>query len=675
MSSGFDVETRPPELEDRDRPEVVTADERARMRAEYGRIRTYFKLHPERHRGLQRSLNQARIGATYDEYLATSVRWAMVATLVGVLVGVLATVQLAEVGIIAGLENPLAVRGGVVEFVGANRTLLAGVGLAVLSAATAGAGTWYGRYYYPSTVVSSRRQAIDIVLPHAIVYMYALSQGGMSLFEVMRKLADADDVYGEVAHEFEMIVTDIELFGSDTFTALQNARNLTPSENLEQFLDDLVSVLDSGGDLAPFLEEESRNYLREAEESQESFLETLALLAEVFVVGFVAAPLFLIVTLVVISLIGGNTIEGISVLVYLIMPLAMGAFLFLIGLLSQPYEQVRTAEFDADGPTRPEAPEVDDGRVDDYASRRRRLRLRALLDDPVDALRDRPVLTLAFTVPLAVLAAVLAATVWSVPLSPAAFVDHAVVTTTAYVVVPFLVVAVPLSAFHELKRRRQREIADRFPDTLNILSSANKMGIPLVEGLDLVSRWSTGVVAREIRTVRNDIEWNHDPTAALLGLGRRLRVPQLARTMTLLADGMRSSGDLSRVLSVAAEDTRNRARLDRARRRELSTYIVVVAVGFLVYLLVVVMLDASFLQPVADAGTTTGDGTIGDREVPVSLVDVPVDTYHAIFFHSALIQAVGSGLLAGKLADNDALAGLKYGIALVVLTLGAFALI
>jgi flagellar protein FlaJ len=46
-----------------------------------------------------------------------------------------------------------------------------------------------------------------------------------------------------------------------------------------------------------------------------------------------------------------------------------------------------------------------------------------------------------------------------------------------------------------------------------------------------------------------------------------------------------------------------------------------------------------------------------------------------VFFHSALIQGIGSGLLAGKLAENNVLAGLKYGIAIVVLSTAVFVVI
>ena len=74
---------------------------------------------------------------------------------------------------------------------------------------------------------------------------------------------------------------------------------------------------------AGFLEDEARGYLEEASDAQEDFLETLAILSEVFIVGFVATPLFLVVILVVISLVGGQTIAQLTLLVYAVIPIGM----------------------------------------------------------------------------------------------------------------------------------------------------------------------------------------------------------------------------------------------------------------------------------------------------------------------------------------------------------------
>ncbi|MFB6097443.1 MAG: type II secretion system F family protein [Haloferacaceae archaeon] len=647
-------------------------EELQRLREEYGYVRTFFKTRPAEHADIQRWLNQARMGILYDEYLARSAKYAAVVGLVGAVLGVLLTYGLIQWGVLAGLESPLTFSTSITRYIGANRALFAGLFLTVFLGAGLGLLAWGAQYYYPVTVVSTRRQAINVVLPSAIVFMYALSKGGMSLLEIIRVLADSESTYGEVAREFELIVNDIELFGSDLYTALLNTRNLTPSENFEQFLDDMVSVLDSGGDITIFLEEEAETYLREAQEEQEGFLETISLLAEVFVVGFVAAPLFLIVTLVVISLIGGQTIAQVSTLVYLVMPIGMVAFIFLVDLLSQPYEVAKsgTLEIPAIDPV-DVGTLTDDERYEEYHSTARWIAIRERFQNPLVSIRAEPLLTLALTVPVALVLVVMFALTGTLP-TIAAMEAQPIAVTTTFFVIPFLVVTVPLSVFYELKRAREREIVERFPDTLNILSSANRMGIRLTDALDLVSRWASGPVAEELRTVKNDIEWNDDTTAALLRFGNRIQVPQLSRTMKLLAEGIRSSGDVSDVLSTAAEDARNRHKLDRARRRELTSYIAVVIIGFLVYLLVVVLLNSSYLAPLQ----TVGDGAPvgpGAPDLPLSFANVPIETYQLVFFHSALIQAVGSGVLAGKLSDNRTLSGLKYSIALVAVAVATFA--
>ncbi len=652
------------------RREPLNEEEYRRFREEYGYVRAFFKARPQRYGRLQLALNQSHMGTTYDRYLARSVRYAFVAGVVGAILGAVFTVELSQLGLLAGLGNPVPVSGGIVTFVGANRVYFVGVTLTIVGGGLLGGGVWAGRYYYPLIRRSLRRQEIDVVLPHGIVFMYAMSHGGSSLFETFRALANARDAYGEVTNEFEMIVNDIELFGTDMYTAIRNARRLTPSKRLERFFDDLLSVLESGGDVTVFLEEETDTYLREARDEQENFLETISLLAEVFVVLFVAAPLFFIVTLVVIDILGADSIQSVSLLVYGAMPLAMAGFILVIDLLGRPFEPPEaTTTPQATEDSLEEVENVSDERFEDYRWNRRRESLREAFRNPGAAFRLKPLSTMAVTVPLAAAAVAAQLLFGGQVASIEAMATSPIVTTTTLVLAPLLIVAVPLTFFHEKKRRREREIAHEFPETLNVLASANKMGIPFTEALELISQWSGGVVGEELRTVRNDIVWNYDVRHALLGFGNRVSVPRMGRTMKLLAEGIYSTGDLSKVLEIAAADTRDRDEMERARRHELSTYIAVVVIGFLVYLLVIVMLDVGYLQVLSEFG---GETTTESGPLVTSFQDVPVETYRAVFFHSALIQAFGTGLLAGKLADNDALSGLKYGIALSLVTLGVF---
>jgi flagellar protein FlaJ len=299
--------------------------------------------------------------------------------------------------------------------------------------------------------------------------------------------------------------------------------------------------------------------------------------------------------------------------------------------------------------------------------------LRATVRHPISHIRDRnPLLSLVLTLPVAVAAVGLLVVSGRVPTTYAGVTASPIASTIGYFVVPFLVLTVPLTLFYESQRRRRQRIASRFPDTLNILSSANQMGIALTQSFDLVARWSDGLMAQELRKVRNDIEWNYDVQRALLSFANRLRVPQVTRTMNLIAKGSRSSSDLAKIISIAAEDTRNRYQIEAKRQSEMRAYTAIVVMGFLVYLGVIVLLDTSYLGPI---GQLSSEAAATANADVVDITQVPVEAYQTVFFHSALIQGIGSGLLAGKLAENDVLAGLKYSLVLATLTLVVFLVI
>lgn len=654
------------------REEMVTAVRTRVLREKFGYVRAYFKSRPERYPDLQRRLNQGRFGTTYDLYLTRSVTYAALAGLVGLFLGVFLAWALAALGAFEALASGSSVSlpTGLARTLAANRVPVAGAVVTSLTSVLAVLGAWTVRYYRPRYLVGNRRRNIDLMLPHAIVYAYALSFGGMEFVEVARRMADAEDTYGEVANEFDMVVRDIELFGNDVFTALRNARNLTPSDNMEQFLDDLLSVLDSGSDVTAFLRDESEKYMDRAMSEQESFLETLATLSELFIVGFVAAPLFLVVTLIMMSFLGAETIVPLLAVVYAVVPLGMAGFLVVVSTLSEPYREpghdLDLSSFE--GGVATERVRAHPG-FETFRRIRTRDEISALLEDPIAVFRREPLYTLGLTVPLANAVAALVVVSGSVTASPAALVESPFRTTTLLFVLPFLIVTVPLSAFHEYERRRKRTVSRRLPDALDILASSNRMGIQLTEGLGLVARNLSGSFADELRTVRNDIEWNNDIRRALLSLADRLEVPQLTRTCKIIAEGSRSTGDLHRVLGTAAEDTRHRYRLERDRRQKLNSYTAIVVMGFLVYLAVIVIIDQSFLGPVVEQVAEAGETGAGN---PVHLSGSSIDLYHAVFFHSALVQAVGTGLITGKLADDNVLSGLKYSIALVLLALLVF---
>jgi len=643
---------------------------RSELREQYGPLRTLFKRREALYDSFQRQLGQARIRTTYDQFLARVVARMFAIAAALLLVGVVAAGAL-----LAGAEYgylPAFVRQA-----GPPIPRLAAITVAVFAVlgGIVGGSYWVWRRILDiRNRIATRRRDINYNLPYALTFAFALSRAGVGFDRIIIRLSESTDTYGAVAEEFDRVARDVEMFGNNLYVGLENLRDITPSAELRRVVDDVIVILETGGDLTDYLHDEIETQLETAVAEQESFIEQLELLSEVFVVGFVAAPLFVLVVLMVITFLGAETLSVMALLVYVVIPLSLIAFVVLIDAISGPFvERAVAGTSTRDGPTPPPTDVDDPEWRTAYHRSKRRASIEQRIERQIAGISDQPSRAFLFSIPIAValvLAGVLSGTV---PTSFSALLADPVQLTTQLAVVPLVVAATPVAIIYEYRRRQELSIRERFPELLELLATSNRRGLSLTRGLDIVGESASGRLAAELRQLRNDIRWNADLSAAFDAFGDRLNSPTLTRTAKLIAEGSRATSDLYLVLEVAANDVAERTRLDRERRQTLQSYLVIVVIGFLVYLLVVVLLASNFLDPIerlsASVATSSVDGG------PVSLAEVPVTDLRVILFHSALIQGFGSGMLAGKLAENSLYSGLKYGIALVVLTVVVFTVV
>ncbi len=87
-------------------------------------------------------------------------------------------------------------------------------------------------YSYPSVRIWERQRKIDAQLPYAIGWMSSLAGVGVIPYHIFKKLAEAEEYYGEVSREGRRLVRDVELLGFDFITALRNLAEITPSRRL-----------------------------------------------------------------------------------------------------------------------------------------------------------------------------------------------------------------------------------------------------------------------------------------------------------------------------------------------------------------------------------------------------------------------------------------------------------
>ncbi|MHA1555496.1 MAG: type II secretion system F family protein [Candidatus Heimdallarchaeota archaeon] len=111
--------------------------------------------------------------------------------------------------------------------------------------------TIVGFYVYPNYVAGNRKRSLESSLPTASSFIAAMASAGVAPDKAFLALAN-ENIKLEVAKEAEKITRNIEILGYDLLSALELAAENSPSRVYSSFLEGLVSVVISGGDLTSY---------------------------------------------------------------------------------------------------------------------------------------------------------------------------------------------------------------------------------------------------------------------------------------------------------------------------------------------------------------------------------------------------------------------------------------
>ncbi|HUR61593.1 MAG TPA: type II secretion system F family protein [Candidatus Thermoplasmatota archaeon] len=269
----------------------------------------------QRNVGLGHALQRARMPLRPEVHLAVAYMVAAV-TAAAALVGIVAIAVLSVMGTL-----PIAWK----FFI-----------LLVPAAVVLGAGAYLITLVVPPARALGRARNINSKLPYSINYLSTMASAGATPEQLFATLAE-QPLYGEVAVEAQWIARDMRILGLDIVTALQNGIDRSPSDKWKDFLQGAVTTLTSGADLKAFFAAKADQYIYENRQEQRKFLEGLGVLAESFVTVVVAAPLFLIVILSVMTSFGGSPTDALLIgysLIFLVIPLSQAGFAWTIKVMT-----------------------------------------------------------------------------------------------------------------------------------------------------------------------------------------------------------------------------------------------------------------------------------------------------------------------------------------------------
>ncbi len=186
----------------------------------------------------------------------------------------------------------------------------------------------------PHSRSKSRAKKIDAKISAAMSFVSAMASADVNIDAIFKELGE-QKIYGQVAEEAAWITRDTELLGIDILTAIKQGANRTPSKRFQDFLQGVVTTATSGGLLKPYFLLKAEQYERENKLDLLKRVESMGLLAEIFVTTIVAFPLFLVIMLSIFAVVGNYGAQVLTFLwaiVGIMIPLGQFGFITIMYL-------------------------------------------------------------------------------------------------------------------------------------------------------------------------------------------------------------------------------------------------------------------------------------------------------------------------------------------------------
>ena len=196
----------------------------------------------------------------------------------------------------------------------------------------------------------------------------------------------------------------------------------------------------------------------------------------------------------------------------------------------------------------------------------------------------------------------------------------------------------------------------------NLVESVNT-GAPISRSILNVKDRPYGVLGPHIKKLANQIQLGIPLNKALLTFSEDVNNKTISRALTLIGQAERAGGDIGVILESVAEAVSMSEKLKKERKAAISTLVVQGYIIFIVFIIIVLVMQFRILPMIAgiaDVGGALGMGQ-GGQAIDQSEIS-------NAFLYLLLMQGFFSGLTIGKLAENNVKAGLKHSFALMFIS-------
>ena len=237
--------------------------------------------------------------------------------------------------------------------------------------------------------------------------------------------------------------------------------------------------------------------------------------------------------------------------------------------------------------------------------------------------------------------------------------------TLDYMMVIAITIAVaPPSIANIIHNRWKSKIERSTPEFLRDLATASKTGIPLHVALEHAAKRPYGPLTDELKALVSHMSWGMTFNEAMEEFANRIDLLTVRKATVLITEAGKHGGDLSNIFERTAVYVESMNSWNARRKMQTMPNIMDFYSSVAIFLFIIIIISNMMLGPMSSASSSTGNALI-----------TPIITQaesRRIFFHTALLEAVFGGLIAGKINEDTFTDGLKHVMLLSIMSAVAF---
>ena len=461
----------------------------------------------------------------------------------------------------------------------------------------------------PMSRAGERASNLEREMPFSATYISVMASGGIAPYTSFKRLAEVE-LMPAMRGEAREIIKDVEIFGIDPLTAIENAAKKNPLDVFRDFLSGYASTVIIGGDIGHFLERKAEDIFKTGAMRVKAAAERLGMLLETFIIVMVLMSLCFYIMFSVESIFsaGISMYSSIILYTYLFTPMLSLMFIYLAHSMQ------------------PKSPIVE----------------------------MRPYKVFGICSVIGILLFLLLTSFMGYIEVPFFSSLQTVIDLPIALSIALFVATAPAAVVHSKLSKKRASTEKGVSSFLRDLTEVRKTGLSPEKCIESLSNRDYGDFTRDLRKISSEISWGVPVRKVVMDFVKRTRSWMTQIVMFLLVETIDVGGGTIAMIESLARFNSMTQDVEKEKKMAVRPYIMMPYFA-------AIMLVATTIMIITFTGKTLGVAGTGPAQ---DLTPLIVTFTTACIFHSYLI-----GLVGGKISEESISAGFKHAAILVIMAI------